>query len=198
MVQSMLPMLAWPSPATKVKGTAWAISVPTRIQCSAPTLAQRGVGYGMDCIQVDGNDLFAVVKVVREAAERARTTNRPTFIEAITYRLGDHTTADDARRYRDQEEVEMWKLRDPLIRLRNHLDGKGLWDETRQAALLEQAEAHVVDVVKSAVEIEPLPASDMFANMYKAMPAGLEEQARAMRTCSLGRFPGETVDQAAT
>jgi len=180
------------------QNNSWAISVPTRIQCSAPTIAQRGVGYGMECIQVDGNDLFAVVKVVRDAAERARTANRPTFIEAITYRLGDHTTADDARRYRDQEEVEMWKLRDPLIRLRNHLDAKGLWDETRQAALLEKAEAHVVDVVKSAEEIEPLPASDMFANMYKAMPAGLEEQARAMRTCSLGRFPGETADRAAT
>ncbi len=113
------------------QNNGWAISVPTKIQCSAPTVAQRGIAYGMHCVQCDGNDLFAVVKVVREAAERARTEQKPTFIEAITYRMGDHTTADDARRYREQADVETWKKRDPLVRLRRYLKERKLWDDAR-------------------------------------------------------------------
>lgn len=179
------------------QNNSWAISVPTKIQCSAPTIAQRGLGYGMDCVQVDGNDIFAVVKVVREAAERARTTNRPTFIEAITYRLGDHTTADDARRYRDEEELEMWKLRDPLIRLRGWLDARGLWDDTKQAALLEDAEAQISAAVERANDIEPMPASDFFTHMFKSLSPNLQQQMRTMRTSSLGRNP-ETADQSAS
>jgi pyruvate dehydrogenase E1 component alpha subunit len=115
------------------QNNCWAISVPSKIQCSAPTVAQRGLAYGMECIQADGNDLFAMTKVVRDAAERARKDKRPTFIEAVTYRLGDHTTADDARRYRDPDEVEMWKLRDPIIRLRKHMESKKLWNSQKQA-----------------------------------------------------------------
>ena len=179
------------------QNNSWAISVPTRIQCSAPTIAQRGLAYGMDCIQVDGNDLFAVVKVVRDAAERARTNQRPTFIEAVTYRLGDHTTADDARRYRDEEELEMWKLRDPLIRLRGWLDARGLWDDSKQAALQEDAEAQITAAVERANEVEDLPPTEFFANMYKTMPPNLQQQMRTMRTSSLGRFP-ETADKSAT
>ena len=179
------------------QNNCWAISVPTRIQCSAPTIAQRGLGYGMDCVQVDGNDIFAVVKVVRDAAERARTTNRPTFIEAITYRLGDHTTADDARRYRDEEEVEMWKLRDPLIRLRGWLDARGLWEDSKQAKLLEDADEQINAAVQRANDIEPMPPSEFFAHMFKSMPANLQKQMQTMRTSSLGRNP-ETADQSAT
>ena len=174
------------------QNNSWAISVPTKIQCSAPTIAQRGLAYGMDCIQVDGNDLFAVVKAVRDAAERARTNRRPTFIEAVTYRLGDHTTADDARRYRDAEELEMWKLRDPAIRLRNYLDARGLWDDSKQAAVLEEAEHIVAEVVKKAEGIEPLPSTAMFENMYKTMPPNLVKQSSTMRTSSLGQQPEPT------
>ena len=178
------------------QNNSWAISVPTKIQCSAPTLAQRGLAYGMDCIQIDGNDIFAVVKAVRDAAERARTTNRPTFIEAVTYRLGDHTTADDARRYRDEEELDMWKLRDPLIRMRNYLESLGLWDDTKHAALLEEAEAFVAEVVKKAEDIEPLPPTAMFEHMFKTMTPNLSTQARTMRTTSMGRYPEATADHA--
>src|SRR5437773_693822 len=88
-------------PWNTFSGIGWAISVPACIQCSAPTIAQRGLAYGMECVQCDGNDIFAVVKVMEDAIKRAREDNRPTFIEALTYRIGDHTTADDARRYRD-------------------------------------------------------------------------------------------------
>jgi pyruvate dehydrogenase E1 component alpha subunit len=119
----------------------WAISVPGRIQCSAPTVAQRGIAYGMPCLQLDGNDLFAVVYGVRKAIEHARTTGKPFFIEGVTYRLGDHTTADDARRYRDQAEVDAWKARDPITRLRNYMTKKGIWSDAKDAALREAAEA---------------------------------------------------------
>ena len=174
------------------QNNSWAISVPTKIQCSAPTIAQRGLAYGMDCIQIDGNDIFAVVKAVRDAAERARTHNRPTFIEAVTYRLGDHTTADDARRYRDAEELEMWELRDPAIRLRAYLDARGLWDDTKQADVLEKAEHTIAEIVKKAEGIEPLPSTAMFENMYKTMPGNLVKQSRTMRTSSLGQQPEPT------
>ena len=118
----------------------WAISVPNSIQSSADTFAQRAVAYGMDTVQCDGNDLFAMVSCMKKAAAHAREHNRPFFIEAVTYRLGDHTTADDARRYRDDEEVELWKQRDPMIRLRDYMKARGLWDDSKEAAITERAE----------------------------------------------------------
>jgi pyruvate dehydrogenase E1 component alpha subunit len=173
----------------------WAISVPTKIQCSAPTVAQRGLAYGMECIQVDGNDLFAVVRVVREAAERARNEKRPTFIEAITYRLGDHTTADDARRYRDADEVERWKKRDPLIRLRRYLEHRKLWDQGKQAKLHRRAEEEVEAIVKRAETIaDPVPA-DMFDSMYAELPEELRVQRDTMRTSSIGQDPAQIEDE---
>jgi pyruvate dehydrogenase E1 component alpha subunit len=173
----------------------WAISVPSKIQCSAPTVAQRGLAYGMECIQVDGNDLFAMVRVVRDAAERARNDRRPTFIEAVTYRLGDHTTADDARRYRDAAEVEQWRNRDPLLRLRKHLEHHKLWDQGKQAELHRRAEAEVEAIVKRAEEIaDPVP-SDMFDSMYAELPEELRVQRDTMRTNSIGQDPAQIEDE---
>jgi pyruvate dehydrogenase E1 component alpha subunit len=173
----------------------WAISVPTRIQCSAPTVAQRGLAYGMDCVQVDGNDLFAMVKVARDAAERARKDKRPTFIEAVTYRLGDHTTADDARRYRDTAEVEAWRKKDPLIRLRMYLEQRDLWESKKEEKLLKRAKEHVSAVVKRAEEIEPPKTTDMFDAMYAEMPDELRTQRDTMRTSSIGQDPAQIEDE---
>ena len=164
----------------------WAISVPGRIQCSAPTLAQRGLAYGMDCVQCDGNDIFACTYVVKKAAEQARKTRRPFFIEAVTYRLGDHTTADDARRYRDQAEVDLWKQRDPLIRIRALLKEKKKWNDSKEAALLERAETEVAAAVKRAEEITPPERADFFDAMYADIPADLAVQRDTARTSSLG------------
>jgi len=147
------------------QNNGWAISVPAKIQCSAPTVAQRGVAYGMDVIQCDGNDIFAVAYCVKQAAERARENNRPTFIEAVTYRLGDHTTADDARRYRDAKEVEQWKGRDPITRLRKYLDARKLWSDKKEAAALESARKHITEVVEKAENIDAPTASDFFDSM---------------------------------
>lgn len=173
------------------QNNGWAISVPTKIQCSAPTIAQRGLAYGIDCIQVDGNDIFAVVMAVRQAAERGRKNNRPTFIEAVTYRLGDHTTADDARRYRSDEELELWRKRDPLLRLRKYLVDRKLWDDKKQAALDERAKAEVEAVVKRAEGIEPPSPSDFFDAMYAEPVDELVVQRETMRTSSLGQDPSQ-------
>jgi pyruvate dehydrogenase E1 component alpha subunit len=173
------------------QNNGWAISVPTRIQCSAPTLAQRGIAYGMDCVQIDGNDLFAVVKVVREAADRAREHNRPTFIEAVTHRLGDHTTADDARRYRDAEELEIWKQRDPLDRLRARLATLKLWDESKQEALLARAKKDIEAVVKRAEQIADPETESFFDAVYASIPEEVRRQRDTMRTSSLGQDPSQ-------
>jgi pyruvate dehydrogenase E1 component alpha subunit len=173
------------------QNNGWAISVPAKIQCSAPTVAQRGLAYGMESVQVDGNDIFAVVKVVKDAAERARKHSRPTFIEAVTYRMGDHTTADDARRYRDAEEVELWRRRDPLLRLRNWVLERKLWDQKKEDKLIERAKAEVADVVRRAEEIVAPSAPDMFDSMYAELPKELQVQRRTMQTHSLGQDPSQ-------
>ena len=122
-----------------IQNNQWAISVPLHQQTAAETLAQKAHGYGLPGIQVDGNDVFAVYVAAEEAIERARSGGGPTLIEAVTYRLGDHTTADDASRYRTDEELEKWEGRDPILRLRRYLVANGLWDDEREAALVEEA-----------------------------------------------------------
>lgn len=176
------------------QNNSWAISVPTRIQCSAPTIAQRGMAYGMDCVQVDGNDLFAMVKVVRDAAEKARNEHRPTFIEAVTYRMGDHTTADDARRYRDQSEVDLWAKRDPIIRLRKHMEHTGIWDNQKQADAQKRAEIEAAAVVKRAEEIASPAISDMFDHMFADLPDELRVQRDTRRTSGIGQDPSQVHD----
>jgi pyruvate dehydrogenase E1 component alpha subunit len=163
----------------------WAISTPWRIECSAPTVAQRGVAYGMPCMQVDGNDIFACAYAVKWAAQRARAESKPAFIEMVTYRLGDHTTADDARRYRDQAEVDVWKERDPLIRTRTHMERRKLWDSSKEEAMQARIKVDVDAAVKRAEEIAAPPAADLFDSMYAELPAQLAHQRDTRQTHSL-------------
>ncbi len=167
----------------------WAISVPRESQMNSETVAQKALAYGMPTVQVDGNDLLAVYKVSKEAIERARAGGGPSFIEAVTYRLADHTTADDARRYRDPKEVEAWQGKDPVIRLRKYLTAKGLWSDEKQAALDEAAKTMVTEVVRAAEGIAKPPIADIFDYTYATVPAELEIQKRTMRTHSLGQNP---------
>ncbi|MBX3373630.1 MAG: pyruvate dehydrogenase (acetyl-transferring) E1 component subunit alpha [Phycisphaeraceae bacterium] len=173
------------------QNNGWAISVPSRIQSSAPTFAQRGLAYGMESIQVDGNDLFAVVYVMRDAIRRAREQSRPTFIEAVTYRLRDHTTADDARRYRDAEELAAWEKRDPLVRLRGWLESRRLWSPDQEAAAKERSQSEVNAIVARAEGIAAPAAGDFFNHMYAELPDELRRQRDTMRTSSLGQDPSE-------
>jgi pyruvate dehydrogenase E1 component alpha subunit len=116
----------------------WSISLPVAGQTAAKTLASRAKGYGMPGIRVDGNDILAVKKVTKEAAVVARSGGGPIFIEALTYRLGPHTTSDDPTRYRDESVTEEWWGVEPLTRVRRYLDKKGLWSDEAQEAVAKE------------------------------------------------------------
>jgi pyruvate dehydrogenase E1 component alpha subunit len=163
-----------------IQNNQWAISVPLHKQTATETLAQKAHAYGIPGIQVDGNDVFAVYVAAREAIERARSGGGPSLIEAVTYRLGDHTTADDASRYRDEEELEKWEGRDPILRLRRYLETQGLWDDDQEAVLHEEAQAWVESEIKLLEEMSPQEPEDIFTSMYNEMPPHVAEQMAAL------------------
>ncbi len=169
------------------QNNGWAISTPTPKNVGAEVVAQRGLAYGAHCVQCDGNDIFAVVKVMKDAIERARTENKVTFVEGVTYRLGDHTTADDARRYRDEKELEVWTKRDPLIRLRMYLESNNIWDDTKQNALEVRSKSVVDEVVKRAEGIANPTTADIFDHTFAELPADLIVQRETMETTSLAQ-----------
>lgn len=173
------------------QNNGWAISVPRSTQMRSETVAQKALGYGMPTVMCDGNDLLSTYRVAKEAADRARNGGGPSFIEMVTYRLADHTTADDARRYRDPAEVEAWVQRDPMIRLRKYLTAKGLWNDAKQAASEEKAKAKVVEVVKNAEGIIAPDKTDIFDYTFATLPADLELQKQLMKTTSLGLNPDQ-------
>jgi pyruvate dehydrogenase E1 component alpha subunit len=154
----------------------WAISVPLKRQTAAPTLAQKAIAYGFPGIQVDGNDVFAVYKATHEALARARTGGGPTLIEAVTYRIGDHTTADDASRYRSPEIVEQWKKKDPIDRLIRYMISQGLWDEAYGQQTVAKARERVEAAVKEFEAIAPPDPRDMFRFTFAEMTEELREQ----------------------
>jgi pyruvate dehydrogenase E1 component alpha subunit len=159
-----------------IVNNGWAISVPTKSQTAAQTLAQKAVAAGIPGVQVDGNDVFAVREVVGEALATARRGGGPTLVEALTYRLSDHTTADDASRYRSAQEVKAaWAL-EPLIRIRAFLAGAGRWDAAKERALLEEC-ALKVDASVTEYLGRSKPATDaMFDHLFASLPAHLHEQ----------------------
>ena len=140
----------------------WAISVPLSGQTAADTLAQKAVAYGFEGVQVDGNDVFAVYRATLDALEKARSGGGPTFIECLTYRMANHTTSDDAARYRSSEEVESWRLRDPLLRLERFLANKGLWSEDFGTEMKTRITATVDAAVEAMEALPPAVAADLF------------------------------------
>lgn len=168
---------AWRLPVVfVVNNNQWAISVPRATQTGAPTLAQKAIAAGFEGRQVDGNDVIAVRHGVEQALARARSGGGPTLIEALTYRLGDHTTADDATRYRDAATVKaQWAL-EPVSRLRTHLVQCGVWDRAREEELERQCAARVQEAVDAFLAIPPPPPEQMFDHLYATLPAALAEQ----------------------
>jgi 2-oxoisovalerate dehydrogenase E1 component alpha subunit len=169
-----------------VQNNGWAISTPVRDQFRGPSLAHRAIGYGMPGVRVDGNDVAACFLVVEEAAARARVGGGPTLIEAVTYRLGPHTTSDDPGRYRTEEEVAAWQALDPIDRCRAYLRHAGLWSDelderarTRAAALRTALRAAVVDAP------DP-PATELFDHVFAAPTPVLRDQRQEL-TDELGR-----------
>lgn len=168
----------------------WAISVPTSRQTASKTIAIKGRAYGVPSVRVDGNDVLAVYRVVSEAIARARAGGGPTFIEALTYRVGAHSTSDDPSRYRSQEEVDRWTKRDPLLRLRRHLTARGLLDDAREAALEEELNAEIAAAV-AEVEAMAQPAREtLFDDVYAELPWHLCDQRADLLRCP--KAPGHT------
>ncbi|MEV6428903.1 pyruvate dehydrogenase (acetyl-transferring) E1 component subunit alpha [Nocardia sp. NPDC051463] len=166
----------------------WAISSPVRIQSATP-IARRAYGYGIPGLQVDGNDVLAVLAVSRQAIARARSGGGPSFIEAITYRIGPHTTADDPTRYRSAAETEEWKRRDPIDRLRKLLERESLWDEAFERRVAAQAD-EIAHQVRSATIDMPDPAPmALFEHVY-ATPHPLITQERSEYAQYLAGDPG--------
>jgi 2-oxoisovalerate dehydrogenase E1 component alpha subunit len=154
----------------------WAISVPRCGQTAAVTLAQKAIAAGIEGVQVDGNDVIAVRDVAGKALDKARSGGGPTLIEALTYRLGDHTTADDASRYRTAEEVKAkWQL-EPIARLRQYLVRMHAWDRQREEQLLQECTDQVNAAVEAYLAI-PMPRTEaMFDHLYAQLPQALQEQ----------------------
>jgi pyruvate dehydrogenase E1 component alpha subunit len=167
----------------------FAISIPCCNQTAAQTFAQKALAYGMPTIQVDGNDIFAVYKAHRDAVERARNGEGPSFVECVTYRLGDHTTADDARRYRDPTQYEEAVARDPMIRTRKYLESKNLWTDELQAKTEQRAKAMVQDVVQAAVRTDKPTIESMFDHTFEELPQEILKQKETLRTDSIGQDP---------
>lgn len=157
----------------------WAISVPVTRQTASKTIAIKAVAYGMEGVRVDGNDLLAVYQVTRRAVEKARTGGGPTFIEAFTYRMGAHSTSDDPSRYRDPEEVERWRSRDPIERFRRYLIWKGLWDADREQALVQRIRDDLMAAIQKAESTPPPPVESLFEDVYATPPRHLREQQMA-------------------
>jgi 2-oxoisovalerate dehydrogenase E1 component alpha subunit len=159
-----------------VNNNQWAISVPRRAQTAAQTLAQKAIAAGIPGEQVDGNDAIALCMVIERALARARRGEGASLIEAITYRLGDHTTADDASRYRDEAEVQAAWQREPLRRLRAYLVAQGGWNEAREKQMLADCEAEVEAAVKRYEAVASRRPAAMFDHLYAELPAAYKPQ----------------------
>ncbi len=160
----------------------WAISVPIEEQTAAQTLAQKAIAAGIPGMQVDGNDVIAVRECVQRALDRARSGNGPTVIEALTYRLSDHTTADDATRYRPGAELEAaWKV-EPLARLRQLLQARGALDEQQEEAMKREYAREIDAAVQEYLATKPQPTPAMFDYLYANPPPYIEEQKTLAQT----------------
>jgi len=158
-----------------VSNNGWAISVPRKDQTHSQTLAQKALAYGFGGIQVDGNDILAVYKAVKEAADNARAGTGPFMVECITYRMGPHTTADDPKKYRSEEELAYWRERDPIKRFRSYLQKKGIWNEAYEKQVNDEASRRVEEAVVRAEAFKADP-KEMFRHVFAQMTKDTREQ----------------------
>jgi pyruvate dehydrogenase E1 component alpha subunit len=162
-----------------VQNNQFAISMPREGQTKSETIAQKAMAYGIDGIQVDGNDILAVIKAVNEAREKAEN-GEPVLIEAVTYRLEDHTTSDDSTRYRNEEEVEEWKKKDPIKRFREYLEENGIWsDELENYG--EKAEEKVNEAAQKAIDADEPEFDELFDYVYGEMPEMMKKEKKRLK-----------------
>jgi 2-oxoisovalerate dehydrogenase E1 component alpha subunit len=169
----------------------YAISMPRRAQSSTPTLAQKAIAAGIEGEQVDGNDAIAVHHVMRKALDKARSGGGPHVIEALTYRMSDHTTADDARRYRTDDEVERYRELDPLKRLKPYLQRQGVWSAADEEQLNADCTARVEEATKEYLGWPKRARASMFDHLFEQLPEALHAQ----RDSLLGAGKSETLNE---
>jgi 2-oxoisovalerate dehydrogenase E1 component alpha subunit len=170
------------------QNNGYAISVPFSRQSASRTIAQRAVAYDIPGVRVDGNDVFAVYRAVRQARERAAAGLGPTLIEAVTFRYGAHTTADDPTRYRDQQRLsEEWRTqRDPVTRLRLYLERHDLWDARQEEAWQAEVAERIEAAVQSAMAVGPADPLAMFDHVYADEPWHLRQQRQELAAARTG------------
>jgi 2-oxoisovalerate dehydrogenase E1 component alpha subunit len=162
-----------------INNNRWAISVPLAQQTAAETLAQKGIAAGIEGEQVDGNDVIAVREAMTRALATARAGGGPHLIEALTYRLGDHTTADDASRYRSGSEVSARWAEEPIARLRNYLVAQGMWGKSDEEQLLAEITLTIERAADAYLATPPQGTEAMFDFTYEKLPNDLSEQREA-------------------
>lgn len=160
-----------------IQNNQYAISVPRLSQTKALNLAIKSIAYGIPGILVDGNDVFAVYAAVNEAVDRSRNGGGPSLIELYTYRMGAHTTSDDPSIYRSQEEVDAWKLKDPIDRFRKWLITQGLWSDEQDRELQLKYDDYIKNTFEQKIEkAEPVELLEVFSHTYETMPDHLKRQ----------------------
>jgi 2-oxoisovalerate dehydrogenase E1 component alpha subunit len=162
------------------KNNGWAISLPAERQTASATLAQKAVAYGFEGVRVDGNDILAVYEVTRRAMEKARGGGGPTMIEAVTFRMGPHSSADDPTRYRSDELLTEWGNRDPINRFRAYLERRGIWTPEDDERARQEVDERIAAAVSSAERYPPPPAASMFEDVYHDLPWHLREECNAI------------------
>lgn len=165
-----------------VQNNQFAISTRRATQTKARTIAQKAIAYGIPGIQVDGNDIFAMYAVTKEAIDRARNGEGPTLIEAYTYRMGAHTTADDPSVYREDTEVKEWEKKDPIDRLKKYLFAKGLWDEEKDMTYKKEKESYVKSEFKRVEGSGEVPLEETFNYIYAEKTSILDEELKTIQT----------------
>jgi 2-oxoisovalerate dehydrogenase E1 component alpha subunit len=176
------------------RNNGWAISVPRDAQTGSETIAQKAIAYGMAGERVDGNDLLAVLDATRRARARAAAGEGPTLLECVTYRLEGHSTSDDPRAYRPAELVEPWRRKDPILRMRQFLELRGVLAETDDARIRESTKQRILDAIREAEREPPRPAvSTLFEGVYAEPLWQQREQLNGLRE-ELGE-PAEVEDE---
>ncbi len=159
-----------------VRNNGYAISTPTSEQFAGDGIAPRGIGYGISSIRVDGNDILAVYAASVEARRLALQTNAPVIIETMSYRLGAHSTSDDPSSYRHADEEEIWRQKDPILRMKRWLLDKGWWSDQQDHQLKTQYKKEILDALKSQEKRPSPPLSDLITDVYKTPPLHLRQQ----------------------
>jgi 2-oxoisovalerate dehydrogenase E1 component alpha subunit len=163
------------------RNNGYAISTPSEEQYVGNGIASRGVGYGMKTIRIDGNDILAVLKATQVARDYAVKEHKPVLIEAMSYRLGAHSTSDDPTGYRTREEEEKWQKNDPVLRMKKWMEANSWWDETLENELKEQYKEKILSAVKVAEKIDKPPVEDLITDVYDIPTPQLTRQLNELK-----------------